>query len=43
LNKLHIKEEQIYVLKNQGIMQISEKNIYNVSNKSDIIVKIILT
>jgi len=40
LNKLHIKEEQIYVLKNQGIMQISEKNIYNVSNKSDIIVKI---
>jgi len=43
LNKLHIKEEQIYVLKNQGIMQILEKNIYNVSNKSDIIVKIILT
>jgi hypothetical protein len=40
LNKLHIKEEQIYVLKNQGIMQILEKNIYNVSNKSDIIVKI---
>jgi hypothetical protein len=27
LNKLHIKEEQIYVLKNQGIMQILEKNI----------------
>ena len=42
LNKLHIKEEQIYVLKNQGIMQISEKNIYDVSCKADIFVKIIL-
>jgi hypothetical protein len=42
LNKLNLKEEQIYVLKNQGIMQILEKNIYNVSNKSDIIVKLIL-
>ena len=40
LNKLYIKDEQIYVLKNEGIMQILEKNIYTVSIKSDIIVKI---
>jgi hypothetical protein len=42
LNKLYLKEEQLYRFNSQGISQISEKDIYNVSNKSDIIVKIIL-
>jgi hypothetical protein len=42
LNKLYLKEEQLYRFSSQGISQISEKDIYNVSNKSDIIVKIIL-
>ena len=42
LNKLYIKEEQIYIFKEQGIAQIpsDQKDIYNVSNKGDIIVKI---
>jgi hypothetical protein len=43
LNKLQIKKEQIFILKEQGIPQISEKDMYSVSYKSDIIVKIILT
>ena len=42
LDKLQMKKEQIYRLKGQGISQILEKDIYNVKNKSDIIVKIIL-
>ena len=37
---LHMKKEQIYRLKGQGISQILEKDIYNVSYKSDIIVNI---
>lgn len=40
LNNLHIKEEQLYKFKNQGIAHIIEKDIYNVSSKSDIIIKI---
>jgi hypothetical protein len=43
VNKLYLKEEQIYVLKNQGIARILEKDIYNVCFKGDILVKIILT
>ena len=42
LNKLHLKEEQLYIFKGQGIAQILENSIYNVSLKSDIIIKIIL-
>ena len=42
ISKLFIKEEQIYTFKEQGISQVSEKDIYNVSKKSDIIIKIIL-
>jgi hypothetical protein len=42
LNKLYIKEEQLYRFKCQGIAQISEKEIYNVNSKADMIVKIIL-
>lgn len=40
MNQLYIKREQIYILKCQGISQILENDIYNVSCKSDIIVKI---
>ena len=42
LNKLFLKEEQMFRFKGQGISQIIEKDIYNVSCKSDIIAKIIL-
>ncbi len=42
LDKLYIKDEQLYRFKCQGISQISEKEIYNIDIKSDIIVKIIL-
>ena len=42
LDKLHLKEEQLYRFKGQGISRIFENDIYNVSYKSDIIVKIIL-
>ena len=42
LDKLYIKDEQLYRFKCQGISQISEKEIYNIDNKADIIVKIIL-
>jgi len=41
--KLFMKKEQIYKFKGQGISQIIEKDIYNISVKSDIEVKIILT
>jgi hypothetical protein len=40
MNQLYIKREQIYILKCQGISQILENDIYNISCKSDIIVKI---
>jgi hypothetical protein len=40
IEKLFIKEEQYYTLKNQGISKLNETNIYNVENKDDIIVKI---
>jgi len=42
LNKLYIRQEQLYRFKYQGIAQISEKEIYNINSKSDMIVKIIL-
>jgi curved DNA-binding protein CbpA len=40
LEKLNLKEEQLYIFKGQGIARISEKDIYNINCKSDIIVKI---
>lgn len=40
LNKLYIKKEQIYRFIKQGIANVIENDMYNVSNKSDIIVKI---
>jgi|688.fasta_scaffold327498_1 hypothetical protein len=42
LDNLFIKEEQLYKFKGQGIANILEKDIYNVSSKADLIVKIIL-
>lgn len=39
LSSLYIKKEQYYVFKRQGISKVN-KNIYNVKEKSDIIVKI---
>ena len=42
LDKLHLKEEQLYRFKGQGISRILEKDIYNITCKSDIIVKILL-
>lgn len=40
LNKLQIKKEQIYRFFKQGIANVIENDMYNVSNKADIIVKI---
>jgi hypothetical protein len=40
LNELHMKQEQIYRLVKQGISRVLEDDMYNVSCKSDIIVKI---
>jgi hypothetical protein len=40
LNELRIKQDQLYRLSKQGISQVSENDIYNVSCKSDIVVKI---
>ena len=42
LDRLQLKEEQLYRFKGQGIARILEKDMYTVSDKSDIIVKIIL-
>ena len=42
LENLYIKKEQIYVLKREGIAQIVEDDMYNVSCKSDVIVKVII-
>ena len=40
LNKLQMKREQIYIFLKQGIANVIENDMYNISNKSDIIVKI---
>jgi len=40
LNKLYIKREQIYKFIKQGISRVIEDDIYNVSYKTDIIIKI---
>jgi hypothetical protein len=39
LSNLYIKREQIYKIKNAGISKV-KKDIYDISEKSDIIVKI---
>jgi len=43
VSNLYIKEEQIYKIKGRGISRIQENDIYNVSCKGDVIVKIILS
>ena len=40
LNQLHMKKEQIYRFQYQGIANVIENDIYNVSSKADIIVRI---
>jgi len=40
--KLYLKQEQYYRFKGQGISQIIENDIYNITSKGDIIVKIYL-
>jgi hypothetical protein len=42
LDELYMKKEQYYYLKRKGLVNI-KKNIYDLSDKSDIIVKIIFT
>lgn len=42
LNKLFLKKCQIYKFKGQGISRIIENDIYNTSNKSDVIMRIYL-
>jgi hypothetical protein len=43
-NQLQIKTVQFYTFKNQGISQINENgDMYNTSNKGDIIIKLIFT
>jgi len=41
LKQLYMKKEQYYTLKNQGIAQIFENDIYNISCKGDIIMKLV--
>ena len=40
VNKLYMKKNQYYRIKNEGLSKINENDIYDVSNKSDIIVNI---
>jgi hypothetical protein len=42
VNKLYMKKNQYYSIKNEGLSKINENDIYDVSNKSDIFVNIIL-
>jgi hypothetical protein len=39
LSELYLKQEQYYIFKNMGISKI-KNDIYNISEKNDIIVKI---
>ena len=42
LEQLYLKSEQLYKFKGRGISMITETDIYNVSSKADIIIKIVL-
>lgn len=42
LRELFMRREQIYRIKNQGISKIRENNIYDVRDKADVIVKLII-
>ena len=43
IDKLYMKVNQYYRIKNEGLSKINENDIYDVSTKSDIIVNITLT
>jgi len=43
LNELYIRERQNYRIKNKGLTKIQENDIYDISEKCDIIVKINMT
>ena len=40
VSELHIKQNQIYILRNKGISLINEKNVYDDSRRSNIVVHI---
>jgi hypothetical protein len=40
VSNLYMKTNQYYRIKNEGLSKINEDDIYDVSNKSDIIVNI---
>ena len=40
VNKLYMKKNQYYRIKNEGLSKINENDIYDVSSKSDIVVNI---
>jgi len=42
VSQLQMKKKQLYKLKGQGIAQINEKDMYNASIKSDIIIHFII-
>jgi len=42
LENLYIKSKQFYTIKEEGLAQIKENDIYDVSKRSDIIVKILI-
>ena len=41
VEKLYIKNNQTFIFKNNGILKIQEKNIYNENLRSDILVNIV--
>ena len=43
ISNLFMKKEQFYKIKNQGITKVKENDIYDLSEKGDIIVKIIVS
>ena len=42
VSELLMKREQYYIIKKQGLTKINEEDVYNVSEKADIIIKIIM-
>jgi curved DNA-binding protein CbpA len=42
INKLYMKENQFYKIKNAGLSKIKENNIYDITEKSDLIINLVL-
>jgi hypothetical protein len=42
IDKLYMKVNQYYRIKNEGLSKVNENDIYDISEKSDIIVNIIM-